>query len=138
MQMKVSVAKSNEGHKIGVDVAKMIREDEAHKSVIDRDNIGGQLASLGSTSYKRSSSQYGGDRHSSGSVTISSTSVSVHADVERHRREAHEMKELNAEKSIIIAKLKRELEHKDETIESLKKELFHSKKDDRLDDYRID
>jgi predicted RNase H-like nuclease (RuvC/YqgF family) len=48
------------------------------------------------------------------------------------------MKELNAEKSIIIAKLKRELEHKDETIESLKKELFHSKKDDRLDDYRID
>jgi hypothetical protein len=39
--MKVSVAKSSEGHKIGVDVAKMIREDEAHKSIIDSSTIGG-------------------------------------------------------------------------------------------------
>jgi hypothetical protein len=50
---------------------------------------------------------------------LSHTSVTVHADVERYRRELHEVKELNSEKNIIIAKLKREIEHKDGKIDSL-------------------
>jgi hypothetical protein len=146
--VQISVAKSSEGSSIGVDVAKMMREDNTHKSVLDGSSIGNQLHSIGSTSYhhhdhvskrsprrsgneidsyshKRSKSNYGGDRPSSYHESIHSSSVTIghgnsshhdHADSERYRRELHEMKELNSEKSLIISKLKRELEHKDSTI----------------------
>jgi hypothetical protein len=125
--VQISVARSSEGSSIGVDVAKMMREDNTHKSVHDSSTIGSQLHSIGSTSYshhdhvsKRSKSNYGQDRSSvnisSSSYTVGSSHHNDHAESERNRREMHEIKELNAEKTIIITKLKRELEHKDETI----------------------
>jgi hypothetical protein len=166
LNLQVSVAKSSEGHTIGVDVAKMLREDNANKSIIDSSTIGGQLHNIGSHhhaskydhverksprksprnnfdsySYSRSKSSYGGDRPGSSSVSINSSSVTIdrhsdrhhvadHADSERYRRELHEMKDLNSEKSIIISKLKLELKHRDDTIEELRHKLLNAKIDD--------